>query len=541
MKIFLCQLNPKVGDFQGNADKILTAIRSLENKSDRVDLCVFPELITCGYPPKDLLLKKDFLQRLLKSQYEELFPQIKIPSLIGGVFQDEKTKALYNSLFFVENGQVKKIIKKNFLPNYEVFNESRYFHSASTEDIKENLIEIGIKKVGVFICEDLLGLEDNFESYDRKNYFFTENTEKLDLIICSAASPYRQGQKTIRQNIAKKVSDLFKCPVALVNQVGTNDNIIFDGNSFILGNNNIACAEAFKEDFILSDINNINNFQANENKKTEKEKIIELKDAIVCGIKDYFHKTGFKKALLGLSGGIDSALVLCLACEALGKDNVSVLLMPSKYSSKESLEDALELAKRLNIYHEIINIDSMLEAFLQTGKFSALTLAEENAQARIRGMLLMGRANRDNSLLLNTSNKSELAVGYSTLYGDSCGALAPIGDLWKTQVWEMAEKMFIEIPRRIIEKEPSAELRPEQKDSDSIPEYEILDNFLREYIEENKTLDELVNAGYEPELIKKVLRLLSMSQFKRRQFPIILKLTKQSFSTDWVFPVSASW
>jgi len=445
---------------------------------------------------------------------------------------------LFNSALLIDDGKIQQAVHKKLLPNYEIFHERRYFRSDGLTSPEDFTFSFLGKKIAVFVCEDLLGIEHNY------NYGpWEEDFSEIDLAVCLSASPYRVGQIdkriSICQNIQRRTN--LQAPLILVNQVGANDDLIFDGSSFVLGGEGEieGLAKSFIEDVLLIDTSP----KSPQRKitKTTTDPILEKRKALVLGIKDYFKKSGFDKAILGLSGGIDSALVCCLAIEALGIENVCMLLMPSDYSTDDSLRDAHELIDRWGVIdYRVIPISTILKEFMQMGEFSSETLTEENLQARIRGSLLMAEANEQRALVLATGNKSELAVGYSTLYGDSCGSLLPIGDLWKTDVWEMA-RSYSEIPSQIINKEPSAELRPKQKDSDSLPPYHILDDILQGYVEQGMSLDEITEKGHDPEVTKMLIERLHRNEFKRKQSPIILKVSNRSFShSEWLLPIAKS-
>lgn len=526
MKIALAQINSKVGDLEGNGDRILSALR--ETQCLGADLVVFPEMVITGYPPHDLLLYSDFCQRSQDIIYEEILPHIRDTAvLIGGVCVENGQ--LFNASYFIRSQSVQKIIKKRLLPNYEVFNEKRYFVPGSLENVDDFLIHHGEEVLAVFICEDLLGLEKNTNYLN--NLLKTLKTKGVTKVICQSASPYRGGHPQKRIELLRKIQKILPTPIYLVNQVGANDNLVFDGNSFcLLPDSQVLSLPGFVESVRTIDENVPTD-------TTSKSIIEEKKQAIVLGIRDYFCKTNFTKAYLGLSGGIDSALVLALASEALGAHNIEAILMPSKYSSKESVSDATELATNLEVKTRTISIEETLASGLHSLNLDRLSLAEENLQSRIRGLMLMALANDNHALVLVPSNKSEIAVGYSTMYGDSCGALAPIGDLWKSEVWDMA-KTISQIPISIIQKEPSAELRPEQKDSDSLPPYELMDQVLQLLIDNKLSVEDIVRWGYDETIVGDLAALVYRNQFKRKQFAPIIKLSYQSFGSDWQYPIA---
>ncbi|MDJ0626224.1 MAG: NAD+ synthase [Candidatus Caenarcaniphilales bacterium] len=543
MKIALCQINPKIGDLQGNSEKIITYL----NKVTNCDLVVFPELSLCGYPPKDLLLQEQFVDKCWKVLEETIVPQVTVPTLIGLPLKDKNLSFLYNSVAFIKNKRIEKVIHKKLLPNYEVFFESRYFQPSQIESEEDSFIEIKNKKLAVMICEDFLAGDVEEKAYGQ-NLIGLLKKKQIASILCLAASPFRKNIKPVRIKHAIQVSEQLSCPILLVNQVGANDDLIFDGNSFFVNKLGQleSCSKNFEEDLLICNLDSqtISRNEKKNKKSTQEYSSLdkpedkqEIKKALILGIKDYFQKTGFSKALIGISGGIDSALVACLAKEALGAKNVTGVLMPSVYSSEGSVLDAQNLLKNLGVASKRIGIQPILESFLKQTGIQKLTKAEENLQSRVRGNILMALANQDNALVLATGNKSEFAVGYSTLYGDCCGALAPIGDLWKTQVWEIS-KTFPEIPLEIIQKPPSAELRPDQLDTDSLPDYETLDRVLSLIIENHFSEKKIVQMGFEEKTVKKIFHLLSVNEFKRRQAPIILKVSFKAFGSGWVYPIA---
>lgn len=549
MKIALAQLNPKVGDLQNNGRKILQFIQECQSPplapltgGISTDLIIFPELAMCGYPPRDLLLQKQFVLECWNYLHEIIIPKTETPTLIGLPTIAENHRQLYNSVAYIKNKKLVQIIHKKLLPNYEVFNESRYFKAATMADFNDLVIDVNGKKVAVFICEDMLAVEDKFALYAQNPVDFLAGRIHLDLVVCCSASPFRKGHLDKRINFAraaqaKLTSHNASTPVVLVNQVGANDDLIFDGSSFVVGaaGQVLHLADRFKESLMICETNLPPSPLVRGNLASQG--VLEMREALVLGIRDYFQKTGFQKAFIGLSGGVDSALVACLAVEALGKNNVTGVMMPSEYSSQGSIVDAERLARNLGIENKKIEIQPILQAFLEQSGLQSLTLAEENLQSRIRGSLLMGLANQEKGLVLATGNKSEFSVGYSTLYGDMCGALAPIGDLWKTQVWEMS-KTFSTMPREIIDKPPSAELRPDQLDTDSLPDYKLLDDLLKAHIENGLCREQLLEHGFPEAIVNKVLKLLAVSEFKRRQAPIILKVSIHAFGSGWQYPVA---
>lgn len=575
-KIALAQINPTVGDLQGNAEKITNIVNGFQNSDSRPDLIVFPELSLIGYPPKDLLTNQAFLHKTQTVLKETIVPQISIPTLIGTVTECKNKRLLHNSALFIKDKQVQKIFHKKLLPNYEVFYEARYFQAGPMDSIDDLLLELNGKKIAILICEDLLSV-DSFENYYSESPVVKlaeliqangqKENQQIDFAVCLSASPFRVKHLESRVGHAKSAAKKLSCPVALVNQVGANDDLIFDGSSFVVDEMGeiISIAKRFEEDvlsfgFSLS-ASKIENppqsgmssssrlptpLSGGSQKRSELllpdkggcEDLQTIKQALILGIRDYFYKTGFKKAFLGLSGGIDSALVAYLAKEALGAENVTAVMMPTNYSSEGSINDSEILVQNLGINKKLVRIQPILEAYLEETNLQSLTLAEENLQSRIRGSSLMALANQESALVLATGNKSEFSVGYSTLYGDMCGALSPIGDLWKTQVWELA-KVCEGIPSQIITKPPSAELRPNQLDTDSLPDYKALDEILKYLIEYGWSQEQIVKKGFKTEEVLRVQKLLSKAEFKRRQAPIILKVSNHAFGSGWMWPVAA--
>jgi len=557
MKISLAQLNLAVGNLKANLEKVLEVLEKARKK--KVDLTVFSELTLTGYPPRDLLLHPEFILETENILRTSLLPASKGQAFIIGLpwlkelVAKRKTYRLYNALLCINNSRIEKVVFKKCLPNYEVFNESRYFTPAKFDQLEAFSWKFKNKNLLLFVCEDLLGLENNFNFYDfelnldpisflkQKLRNFSQIEKNNSLIICSVASPYRVNQIQTRIDLAQKLSLETKIPVCLVNQVGASDDLIFDGSSFILKEKSFfQKANSFQEEILNFSLTNLE--KPSFPLKLAPSQTEEIKQALVTGLRDYFQKNSFGTALIGLSGGIDSALVSYLAVKALKAKNLRVILMPSEYSSKESLKDAKQLIKNLRITNsEIISIDQIKDLFLEKTKTAKLTLIEENLQARIRGNLLMTLSNKYNALLLSTSNKSELAVGYTTLYGDLCGAVSPIADLWKTEVLQLA-RTIPEIPKNILEKPPSAELRPNQTDQDFLLPYRYLDLVLKDLIEHKFTIREL-KAKYQDlklEELKKTVKLVKSSEYKRAQAPIVLKVKRESFSkNNWFYQVSS--
>ncbi len=563
MKIYLAQFNPIVGDLEGNAKKILEI--SLHAFKSSADIVLTPELSLWGYPPKDLLFNRSLIKKqakILNKLSIDIANKFGNLSLIIGIAEaidDNFFPNLHNSIAYIEKGRWSVIARKNILPTYEVFDEKRYFRSGNKVSILEKNINNRIWKIGITICEDLW-VNQNIEGrgIHKRDPIHDFESEELDCLINLSASPFTIGKFKNRQKIAKNASKKLRSKIIYLNQIGGNDDLIFDGNSFILDTEGkkIKQLRSCKEDFYCWEINKPKNIPFEETNISEIESIF---DALVLGVKDYAKKCGFKTALIGLSGGIDSALVAVIAAAALGNKNVFSVAMPSKWNSINSKIDAEDLATRLNINFDTIPIENLLESFKETLGDSINISIEgivcENLQSRIRGNLLMALANKNNHLLLSTGNKSELAVGYCTLYGDMNGGLAVIGDLYKTKVFKLCNWIDNElsnhsrkiynlpldneiIGKRIYNKLPSAELGPNQLDTDFLPPYTQLDVILKGLIEEKKDLRQLEKDGNDYNLISSIIGLIKKAEFKRRQAPPILKLSNQSLGNDWRVPIA---
>jgi NAD+ synthase (glutamine-hydrolysing) len=542
MKVAIAQLNYSIGDFEKNIFKIRQAIQRA--KSESVDLVIFAELAICGYPPLDFLEFKDFVKRC-KNAVDQIAEEcIDIAAVVGCPTENPQPegKNLYNSACFLFDGKVKDVFHKGLLPNYDVFDEYRYFEPGKYF----HCIEYKGIKISLTVCEDLWNIEDD-------PMYVTCPMDALiqedpQLIINIAASPFDYAHAEKRKSILRRNAQQYGLPIVYVNHVGAQTELIFDGSSLVMDEkgNLLHEMKSFEEDFFSFEFNPSSGVQhiPDHNKKTSISKPEQIHKALVLGIRDYFHKQNFSKAILGLSGGIDSAIVLCLAVQALGKENVKAVLMPSAFSSKGSVEDAVMLAKNLGVDYEIIGIEKVYEEYLASLKTQfkdlSFNVAEENIQARVRGNILMALSNKFGYILLNTSNKSELAVGYGTLYGDMAGGLAVIGDVYKTEIYELAKhinKGSTVIPNAIISKAPSAELRPDQKDSDSLPEYRILDAILIQYIEQCKGPEEIVAGGFDQALVKRVLKMVNGSEYKRFQTPPILRVSPKAFGLGRRIPI----
>jgi NAD+ synthase (glutamine-hydrolysing) len=540
MKIALAQLNYTIADIQGNASKIIRAIHEAKEKD--ADLVVFSELAICGYPPDDLLDYPHFVDECLSALQNIAVETHNITAIVGCPSINVQThgRNLRNSAFILTNGQIQKKINKTLLPTYDVFNEARYFEANSLFES----ITINGQNFAVTICEDLW-----FNNGDFKyaiNPIEQINAPKNSWIINLSASPYYHGKYQKRLDVLQKVCQDSDMGLIYVNQVGAHTDLIFDGRSMVLSNKGEMLLElaAYSETLEIFDTE----IKHNSTKIKTNENIASIYESLVFGVKDYFSKMGFKQAILGSSGGIDSAVVQALASAALGGENVKAILMPSDFSSEGSVLDAETLSKNLNNSYEIVPISEIFNSYEKSlepmFKDLPFNTAEENIQARSRAVLLMAISNKFGHILLNTSNKSEMSVGYTTLYGDMCGSLSVIGDLYKTTVYELAR--FINkdkeiIPINIIDKAPSAELRPNQKDSDSLPEYYILDSILKLYIEERQSADEIIKSGYEEAVVKRVLRMVNNNEYKRFQAPPILKISSKAYGRGRIIPLVSKW
>lgn len=560
MKIALAQQNYHIGNFESNTIKILDCIQKA--KSQQADLIVFSELAISGYPPRDFLEFDHFILKCIDSINKIALECQGIAAIIGSPsFNPEiKGKRLYNSAFFLEDGKVAAIRHKTLLPTYDVFDEYRYFEPNHKFEII-NFLPAGKagkgNKIAVTICEDIWNISD--DPLYRLNPMEELIKQNPDFIINIAASPFHYKQAEIRKKILQENVKRYNKPIFYVNHVGAQTELLFDGGSTAIDSRGNIVEELnyFEEDFRIydlrltideSDISQIIPLNQKSKIVNQKSEIELIHDALVMGIKNYFQKLGFTKAILGLSGGIDSAVTCVLAAKALGADNVKAVLLPSQFSSEHSIKDAEDLAENLNVPYETIPIETAFHAFEETLKSSfsgtSFNIAEENIQARVRAVILMALSNKFGYILLNTSNKSEAAVGYGTLYGDMCGGISVLGDLYKTQVYELAK--FINkdneiIPVNSIEKPPSAELRPNQKDQDSLPEYEILDKILFQYIEMCNGPDEIIAMGFDENTVHKVLKLVNTSEWKRYQTPPILRVSPKAFGMGRRMPIAAKY
>ena len=543
MKIALAQINPTIGDFTGNVEKILDFTRRAADGG--ADLVLFPELAVCGYPPADFLDKPSFVTRSEEAVAEiaQATADLSIASIVGYVTPAHAGtgKRVMNSAALLQGGEVAFVQSKMLLPFYDVFDEQRYFAPAE----KQHLVHFCGKRAALTICEDAW----NDKNFWHKRLYGVDPIEELmreggDIILNISSSPYWRGKRKTRREMLAAIARHHRSPVVMVNQVGGNDSLIFDGSSLVIAADGtvIAQAKSFEEDLIFADLG-----ARTGDLHWQTDNVDEaVYNALVLGTRDYVRKCGFSKAIIGLSGGIDSALVATIAVDALGKENVLGVGMPSPYSSEGSIEDSRKLAENLGIRLEMIPINNLFAEYnkalepLFAGRKPDIT--EENIQSRTRGNLLMALSNKFNALVLTTGNKSEMSVGYCTLYGDMVGALAVIGDLVKTRVYDLSR--FVNrngerIPVATIEKPPSAELRPGQMDTDSLPPYDVLDPILEAYVERYETPEEIAARQHvDLQLVRKVVKLVERSEYKRQQAAPVLKVTIKAFGPGRRFPIA---
>ena len=540
MRLALLQVNPTAGDLDGNAALIVRAARKAQVES--ADLMVTPELALMGYLPRDLLMNQGFVRRAgekLGAIAQELRDA---PPLLVGVATPnpcEVGRPLFNSAVLLENGRAGQAFHKSLLPTYDVFDEDRYFEPYRGVQI----LELGGHKLGISICEDVW----NDRDFWKRRRYHQDPIEALarsgaEAIVNLSASPFYAGKQQLREDMLGHMARKYGVPVAISNQVGANDDLIFDGRSaaFDADGRLFARAKGFEDDVIVVDLLEGKGTIADDDFTAEAE----IWNALVLGVRDYARKTGFRKVLLGLSGGVDSALTAAIAAEAMGPENVLGVMMPSCYSSSGSVDDSVELAQNLGIRTELLPIAGIMKTYdstlAKTFEGRPADVTEENIQSRIRGNLLMALSNKFGSLLLTTGNKSELSVGYCTLYGDMNGGLAVIADLPKMMVyrvsrWRNGRKP--DIPETILTKAPSAELRPDQKDQDSLPPYELLDEILELHVEQCQSADEIIAKGYDEATVRRILRLVRIAEFKRKQAAPVLKVTSRAFGTGWRMPI----
>jgi len=539
MRIAIAQLNYHIGNFEGNLQKMLTATQTA--KEQGADIVVFGELAVTGYPPRDFLEFDDFIRRA-----EEVVQQLAkaaqgIAIVVGGPSRNPviEGKDLYNSAYFLADGQIQHVVHKALLPTYDIFDEYRYFEPASSFEV----IQYKDKKLVLTVCEDIWNVGN-----ENPLYTVCPLDETIpqgpDFVLNLSASPFNYAHAKNRIHVLKANIQRYKKPIFYVNHVGAQTEIIFDGGSLVASpDGNIYDELPYFEECIRTyELDEV--IKGGRHQEQPKEKIALIHDALVTGIRDYFGKLGLKRAIIGLSGGIDSAVVAVLAQRALGAGNVRCLLMPSQFSSDHSINDARLLAQNLNTQYDIVQIESIYNAFTTALQphlaGTAFDVTEENIQARSRGVLLMALSNKFGPILLNTSNKSEAAVGYGTLYGDMAGGLSVIGDVYKSEVYELAKYMNKDsevMPTNIITKPPSAELRPDQLDSDSLPDYDILDTILYQYIEKQQGPKEIIAMGYDSQLVAKVLKMVNRNEFKRAQVAPVLRVSSKAFGMGRRMPI----
>jgi len=543
MRIFVAQINPTIGDLEGNTKKIIQMLKKARQQG--CEIVLFPEMAICGYPPEDFVLHDSFITEV-EAHLHKIIPETKgLMAIVGLVRRNLSTgeKALLNSAAIVKDGRLMGFYDKWLLPTYDVFDERRYFepgHTIQTWDYKG-------KKIAVIICEDIW----QHAGYVGQTRYPKDPVVELiplkpDVLLNLSASPYQFQKPDVRVKVCATAAKTLHCPVILCCQVGGNDELIFDGYSVYVDKEGhlIQLGKGFEEDEMLIDLD-----AAGSPCAFKYDLLKDLYSALVLGVHDYFHKSGFHKAIIGLSGGIDSALVACIAKDALGAENVLAIGMPSRYSSTGSVEDARRLAKNLGVEFQIIPIEHPFQDYLDLlnpyfrGKGPDVT--EENLQARIRGMILMALSNKLGYVVLSTGNKSEMATGYCTLYGDMCGGLGVISDVTKMQVYALAKMINREkeiIPKSIIDKAPSAELRPGQKDSDSLPEYSVIDAVLQGYVEDYLDAEEVAKKYKIPlEIVEDLIKKIHRAEYKRRQSPPGLRVSKKAFSKGRKIPIVQKW
>jgi NAD+ synthase (glutamine-hydrolysing) len=543
MRVLAAQLNPIIGDFEGNTRKIIQTLDHARLK--QVDLVVFSELVLCGYPPEDLLLHSAFIDANQKYLEKVVQASMRLMVVLGVVRRNpaKKEKPIFNSAAIIQDGKLLGFEDKQLLPTYDVFDERRYFEPGTTTQIWE----FKGKKIGVMICEDIWQhagfVSDTYYAHDPVLNF---QSLKPDIVLNLSSSPYQFQKPSTRVKVCAKCAKTLNCPVILCCQVGANDQLVFDGYSLYVNREGqlVQMAKGFEEDEMIVDLDAPANPCA-----FSYDPIKDLYQALVLGVRDYFHKQGFKKGCFGLSGGIDSALVACIAADALGRENVLAITMPSRYSSVGSVTDSEVLARNLGIELFHISIEKPFQSFLDLlqpyfqGKVPDIT--EENMQARIRGMILMAISNKHGYIVMSTGNKSEMALGYCTLYGDMAGGLGVISDVTKQQVYILARWLNREkeiIPQSIIDKVPSAELRSNQKDTDSLPTYDIVDKVLQGYVEEYLTPEEIAQKYHiAMDVVLDLVRRIHRAEYKRRQAPPGIRVTKKAFNIGRRYPIVQGW
>jgi NAD+ synthase (glutamine-hydrolysing) len=542
VKIALGQINPTIGDFSGNSAKIIECSRQAHSLN--AEMVLFPELAVCGYPPRDLLEKPAFVtrnQQVVNEIAAAVPPGITVICGFVSRAKEETGKSVMNSAAVLRGGVVQFVQSKMLLPTYDVFDEMRYFEPAESQ----KLLALGNRQVALTICEDAW----NDKHFWHRRLYRVDPVDELlhaggNLVLNISASPFHLGKRELRMQMLETIARDNKVPVVFVNQVGGNDSLVFDGSSMVIAPDGkvVAQARSFAEDLIIFDTESMQGDMHDQTAAGDPSAYA----ALVLGTRDYVRKCGFRKVLLGLSGGIDSALTAAIAVDALGKENVTGVAMPSQYSSEHSIKDARELACKLGIRFEVIAIGEIFDCYRKAlaPAFAGMPedVAEENIQSRIRGNLLMAMSNKFSELVLTTGNKSELGVGYCTLYGDMVGGLAVISDVPKTMVYSLSRyvnSIRPVIPQSTIDKPPSAELRPGQKDSDTLPPYAVLDNILEDFVEDYRTAEQIASErGYDVRLVRDVIRMIERSEYKRQQAAPGIKITPKAFGLGRRFPIA---
>jgi NAD+ synthetase len=551
MKIALMQINPHIGNFSDNCAKILRA--ATQARARGCELAIFPELAISGYPPQDLLERPSFIrdqEQALSGLVEKITG---IGIVLGAITRNPGAtgKLLHNSAILFDNGTILATAHKQLLPSYDVFDEARYFEPGTNSFSTVNYRGLNI---AMTICEDIWNDKDTsprqIYSQDPLQETISSTDRAIDLIVNIAASPFRLGKADLKNSIFTTLSRKYNIPLLYVNQVGGQDSLLFDGGCLATNRQGqlVSRAKRFIEEILIIDSDKLNEPAKKPLALTRKDELPDLFAALVMGTKDYVGKCGFQKCLIGLSGGVDSALTAAIACAALGPENVMGVAMPSPYSSQESIDDARELAANLGMELKVIPITFSFQAQLKTlrpimGELDH-GVTEQNIQARIRGTILMAMSNQFGSMLLSTGNKSEMAVGYCTLYGDMSGGLAVIADVPKLMVYSLAHYVNRKktlIPVRTLEKPPSAELAPEQRDQDDLPPYEILDQILAAWLEENQSVAEIINRGFDPDTVKDVIHRVRTNEYKRKQAPPGLKVTSKAFGYGRRYPTAENY
>lgn len=543
MKIALCQINPVIGDLKYNKSKIIEGYN--KGVKSNADIVIFPELSLVGYPPQDLVEKKEFRDAVSKAANEVAALTGKTALLFGAITEDDDLIGtdIHNSALLCFDGKIQFVQHKTLIPNYDVFDEMRYFDPSK----EVNVFDYKNEKLGISICEDIW---NDADYWYRRRYTRDPIKELIakgaTILINISASPYAYGKREDRHRMLSVLTEQENIPLAYVCCVGAQTDLIFDGASMCFDNKGklVNLGKTYEEDFILFNTKKTKNEIRNSERGFEEEVL----SALIFGVKDYCEKLGFKKLLVGLSGGMDSALVTYIAVEALGAENVHVMLMPSKYSSEGSITDSEKLITNLGISSSNVSIQPVVDGTIvqlsEVFNSSIKGITEENLQSRIRGLYLMAFSNNNNYLLLTTGNKSEIATGYCTLYGDMCGGLAVIADIYKTDIYKIADYINREdeiIPQEIIDKPPSAELKPNQTDQDTLPPYELLDDILRMYLEENKELEEISVIVGDKKIVSEVLRMVDLSEFKRKQSAPALRISSKAFGYGRRYPIVQRW